>query len=71
MERLRAQGIETRPIFSPVHLQDSFRAYRRRNLPVAEACSGLNLPSSVDMNQEELLWATEALKNCLLKAGEV
>ena len=29
MEKLRQQGIETRPIFSPVHLQESFKKYEK------------------------------------------
>ena len=63
LEQLRGQGIEARPIFSPVHLQDCFHRYQKKNLPIAESCSGLNLPSSVDITQEELIGVTEALKS--------
>lgn len=62
MERLRQQGIETRPIFSPLHSQDSFKKYKGKNLPVAESCSGVNLPSSFDISKEELTRVTETVK---------
>ena len=62
MEKLRQQGIETRPIFSPIHLQNCYQRYHKKNLPVAESCSGLNLPSSVDITKEELIRVTETIK---------
>lgn len=65
MEKLRHQGIETRPIFSPVHLQESFKKYEKTFLPIAERSSGVNLPSSVDITKEELIRVTETIKTLL------
>jgi perosamine synthetase len=65
MEKLRQHGIDTRPIFSAVHLQGRFATPQRRNLPIAESCLGINLPSSVDISKEELIRVTETIKTLL------
>jgi perosamine synthetase len=65
MEKLRQHGIETRPIFSPAHLQESFKKYKKKLLPVAEFCSGVNLPSSCDITPEELMRVTETIRTIL------
>jgi perosamine synthetase len=54
MERLESKGIETRPIFPPVHIQPIYAT--GQNLPIAErlAVQGLNLPSSINLTQRDI-----------------
>lgn len=51
-ERLKEQGIETRPFFYPIHQMPPYK--KPGVLPVAERLSakGINLPSSVNLTQE-------------------
>lgn len=53
-EQLRKRGIETRPLFPPVHQQPIYDT--KQSLPVAERLShcGLSLPSSVNLNGDEI-----------------
>ncbi len=62
VERMAREGIETRPIFSPLHSQRPFKKYNNMRFPVAEGCRGFNLPSSPDLTVDSLLAVTEALK---------
>jgi perosamine synthetase len=53
MGRLDAAGVETRPVFPPVHTQP---AYTGGSYPVAEelAARGLSLPSAVGLRDDEI-----------------
>lgn len=53
-ERLNQRGIETRPIFPPIHQQPIYNT--DQSLPVSERLSrcGLSLPSSVKLNDNEI-----------------
>jgi perosamine synthetase len=59
--RLSEQGIETRPLFPPVHTQPIYNSGQR--LPVAErlAATGLSLPSAVGLKFEDVARAAEAV----------
>jgi perosamine synthetase len=65
--RLSEQGIETRPLFPPVHTQPIYN--RGQCLPVAErlAATGLSLPSAASLKFEDVARAAEAVIG--LRAG--
>jgi perosamine synthetase len=65
IQKLKEKGIESRPIFFPLHLQAPFRKYSPRKLPVAENCSGINLPSSFDISEEEICFVADSIKKIL------
>jgi perosamine synthetase len=52
--KLKKRGIETRPLFPPVHQQPIYNT--GQSLPVCEMLShcGLSLPSSVNLNGDEI-----------------
>ena len=62
-EQLKGRGIETRPLFPPVHQQPIYDT--KQNLPVAERLShcGLSLPSSVNLNGDEIERITREIRN--------
>ena len=61
MARLKEQGIETRPLFPPVHTQPIYDTKQR--LPVAEylAANGLSLPSAVGLREDEMHRVVETI----------
>ena len=67
-DRLRAQGIDTRPFFIPLHhlppFCDASRA-RGEALPVTDhvAASGLNLPTYAGLKLTDIKRITDALRN--------
>lgn len=65
-DRLRSQGIDSRPFFYPIH---TLPAYRREDVafPVAGCLSrqGINLPSGVNLSEEDLLRVAGAIRKCL------
>ncbi|MGB8507354.1 MAG: DegT/DnrJ/EryC1/StrS family aminotransferase, partial [Pyrinomonadaceae bacterium] len=74
MERLYGHGIETRPIFYPVHLLPPYRdAARGEDFPVAEelARRGLSLPTWAGLSLDDLDYVCQRLRECLPGAGEV
>ena len=62
-EQLNKRGIETRPFFPPVHQQPIYNT--GQNLPVCERLSksGLSLPSSVNLNRDQIEKITNEIKN--------
>jgi perosamine synthetase len=61
---LAAQGIETRPVFYPLHTLPIYRDAAQKGLfPIAEALAarGLNLPSSALLTAEEIAYVVERL----------
>ncbi|MET0625517.1 MAG: DegT/DnrJ/EryC1/StrS family aminotransferase [Pyrinomonadaceae bacterium] len=68
MERLEERGIETRPVFYPVHLLPPYReAARGEEFPVAEwlAQRGLSLPTWAGLGGDDLSYVCETLRECL------
>jgi perosamine synthetase len=61
MIRLQEQGIETRPLFPPIHTQPIY--CNKQRLPVAEhlAATGLSLPSAVGIKIEDVNWVVRAI----------
>ncbi|MEM2673937.1 MAG: DegT/DnrJ/EryC1/StrS family aminotransferase, partial [Candidatus Bathyarchaeia archaeon] len=66
MEMLSKKGIETRPLFYPIHEMPPYRNYSQGRCPVAERLSriGLSLPSSAKLTGEEI----EFIANTVVKS---
>jgi len=62
-ENLQEQGIETRPLFPPVHQQPIYDT--GQSLPISERLSsnGLSLPSSVNLREEDIDRVVSEIKN--------
>jgi perosamine synthetase len=57
IKKLAEKGIETRQFFYPMHIMPPYKKYTiNRNFPIAEklARKGINLPSSVKLNEKEI-----------------
>lgn len=68
MAGLAKEGIETRPIFYPMHTLPPYRRLARgKRFPVAEriASRGLNLPTSARLTHEDIDLVCDALKKCI------
>jgi perosamine synthetase len=65
-------GIETRPLFPPVHLQPIYRGHFTRALPVAErlASLGLSLPSGAGLSDGQIDRVCDALLGALACAED-
>jgi len=68
-DALRADGVDTRPFFYPVHTLPPYEALGEgREFPVADrlAARGLNLPSSALLSREDVEYVCEALGTAAL-----
>ena len=65
MRMLEENGIETRPFFVPMHMLPIYS--RCKKLPIAEdlAKKGINLPSSVKMNKNQVDIVTSTILRCM------
>jgi perosamine synthetase len=73
MTRLTALGIETRPVFYPVHLLPPYRDLAAGGeFPVAEWLGrhGLSLPTWAGLSSDDLSYVCETLRECLADARE-
>jgi len=73
MARLAERGVETRPVFYPVHLLPPYReAARGEEFPVAESLArrGLSLPTWAGLSHAELNYVCESLRESLFDDGE-
>ena len=63
--RLRAVGVDTRPVFVPLHLLPPYR--QSGPLPVAEAVGGegISLPSSTSLSDSELEYVIASVRSAL------
>lgn len=61
MEKLRKIGIDTRPLFYPIHVMPPYKG--SEEFPVAEEVSkrGLSLPSAVNLEKESIDWVTSII----------
>ncbi|HJQ51917.1 MAG TPA: DegT/DnrJ/EryC1/StrS family aminotransferase [Gaiellaceae bacterium] len=66
--RLRAAGVDSRPVFVPVHLLPPY--LQPDSLPVAEAvgAEGLSLPSSTSLSDSELEYVIASVRSALSAA---
>ena len=68
MARLHEQGVETRPVFYPVHLLPPYReAARGQEFPVAEGLArrGISLPTWAGLSLADLSYVCDRLRECL------
>lgn len=68
MERLLLSGVETRPLFHPLHRMPPYRRYAHcETYPNAEwlSANGLSLPSAVALQDAEVQYITDAIKRVL------
>jgi perosamine synthetase len=70
MARLRQRGIETRPVFYPIHTLPMYRV-EGQSLPVAEELGrkGLNLPSGATLTPEQVDLVCDVLLELSRKGG--
>jgi perosamine synthetase len=63
-EQLRACGVPTRPLFTPLHTLPPYRSFRFEGTGVAERlhAHGLCLPSSTLNSADDVAWAADELK---------
>jgi perosamine synthetase len=72
MARLAERGVETRPVFYPVHLLPPYReAARGEEFLVAESLArrGLSLPTWAGLSFDDLGYVCESLRECLDEAA--
>jgi len=67
MEVMDRRGVETRPVFHPMHTLPMYASLARGGLPVAEAiaASGFNLPSYALLEDDDQKYVCDALKDVL------
>src|SRR5262245_35412845 len=67
MEELDTVGIETRPVFYPMHMLPPYRDAARGPFPRAERCSarGINLPTHGRLTEQDLNCIADALKSSI------
>jgi perosamine synthetase len=73
MARLHERGVETRPVFYPVHLLPPYReAAGGEEFPVAErlARRGVSLPTWAGLSFEEISYVCDSLRECLSEVAE-
>jgi len=66
IDKLAENGIETRPFFYPMHVMSPYKKYASNcRFPVAEkiSSSGINLPSSVKLIEEEIYEVTHLISD--------
>ncbi|HEX9962248.1 MAG TPA: DegT/DnrJ/EryC1/StrS family aminotransferase, partial [Pyrinomonadaceae bacterium] len=70
MEMLNRHGIETRPVFYPMHsLPPYIDSARDGNFPVADrlAQNGISLPTWTGLKSEDIEYICNALRECRIK----
>ena len=66
LEHLRSRGIQSRPLWQPLHRSKVFHDAQPRECPVAErlAAEALSLPSSVGISENELQQVVDEVATC-------
>ena len=67
MSLLKSKGVETRPLFHPVHKQPIYKEYHHITLPYTEdiAKRGLSLPTYIGLTQDDIKYIVQVLKEVL------
>jgi len=71
MRKLKAKGIDTRPFFYPI---SQMKMYNKKSKPInsiARSISqrGMNLPCSVNLNEQQVMFICQKIKEILTKAS--
>jgi perosamine synthetase len=72
MQELAAQGIETRPVFHPMHTLPPYqRSSKGQQFPVADRLGsrGINLPTWAGLKQADVEFICKVLKECVGGSG--
>ncbi len=71
MDYLRSKGVETRPYFTPIHLQPFYRERFRVSLPITEDLGrrSLALPFYNSLTEDEIRYVVEVLKEGIVRHG--
>jgi perosamine synthetase len=66
MQDLDKQGIETRPVFYPMHVMPPYRDSGTRAFKCADHCSsrGINLPTHALLSDDDVDYIANALDEC-------
>jgi perosamine synthetase len=70
IQSLLKKGIDSRPIFYPLHTMKPYKKFCKDNdfkKSIQVSQSGLSLPSSVNLKEEEIIYIVESLKNAILE----
>jgi len=69
MKHLERQGVETRGFFHPMHTLPIYSSYYKEKFPIAEklAKSGINLPSSTKITDDQLDYVCDKIKYIIKK----
>ena len=68
-EELRNLGIETRPVFYPLHSMPMYsHSYRRMPVSDDRASRGINFPSFPDLKNEEIDWICDTVRTILQRS---
>ncbi len=65
MAKLKEKGIDTRPFFYPVSQMPMFKSSKVSPVAYEISQKGLNLPSSVNLDEEEVEWIVGSLKKII------
>ena len=73
MARLATKGVDTRPVFFPVHAMPPYRRFAVGEYPVAERLSrtGISLPSSTNLRDEEIAFVVKQVHATMHDAAMV
>ncbi|MBI2361116.1 MAG: DegT/DnrJ/EryC1/StrS family aminotransferase, partial [Deltaproteobacteria bacterium] len=65
IRQLQDRGIDTRPVFYPIHLMPPYQTGEK--FPIAEsiAARGISLPSSSDLQEGDIGYICDSLLECL------
>ncbi len=74
MAGLSARGVETRPVFYPMHTLPPYQEMAEEDgaFPVADrvASSGLSLPTWAGLQREDVVYVCDALRECIALPGK-
>lgn len=65
MAKLKEKGIDTRPFFYPMSQMPMYNSGEVRSVTYNLSERGLNLPSGVNLNKDEVQWICETIKTIL------
>lgn len=65
MAKLKEKGIDTRPFFYPMSQMPMYNSGEERSVTYNLSERGLNLPSGVNLNKDEVQWICETIKTIL------
>ena len=70
IERLKEKGIDARPFFNPLSTLPAYQGVLpepqlQNTVSLSLSPFGINLPSALNLTQEQVMYVTEGLKRCV------